>query len=127
MEQIGGYLADGDPKLLGAAEAFSFEYGKIPQLAERLQCFQYMMDFPVKKDDLDPSITCLNDCSVFIKESKNIQKFLQVRSLGEVRKKSFFFLDLSSYSGRCTFFLILCARSSFHLIFLRSLCTLVTF
>jgi hypothetical protein len=53
-------------------------YGKVPQLADRLKCFKYMVDFEPKKFDLKPDIDILDKVSTFIKTDKRIAKILEV-------------------------------------------------
>jgi len=72
--QIKEYLEGegNDPNLLGSAEQFMWVYGKVPQLADRLKCFKYMVDFEPKKFDLKPDT--LEKVSTFIKTDKRIAK-----------------------------------------------------
>lgn len=73
------YLEDGDFNLMGTAEQFSWEYSKVGQLADRLKCFQTLVDFEPKKVDLMPDIATLQKCSKFICEDKRIEKFCEVK------------------------------------------------
>jgi hypothetical protein len=80
MTQIKDYLEGegNDPNLLGTAEQFMWIYGKVPQLAERLKCFKYLVDFEPKKCDLKPDIDILDKISTFIKTDKRITKILEI-------------------------------------------------
>jgi len=67
-----------DPNMLGAAEQFMWVFGKVPQLADRLKCFKYMVDFEPKKIDLKPDIDTLDKVSAFVKNDKRIAKILEI-------------------------------------------------
>lgn len=81
LSNINEYLSAGPPnewKLLGTAEQFAHDFGKVPQLADRLQCFQYMVEFPSKKDDLAPFIKTLRAASEYVAKDAKIMRFLEI-------------------------------------------------
>jgi len=72
------YDGGGDNSTLGTAEQFMWIYGKVPQLADRLKCFKYLVDFNPKRADLEPDIDTLLKCSEFIKNDKKLARFLEI-------------------------------------------------
>eukprot|EP01126_Amoeba_proteus_P002035 TRINITY_DN10643_c0_g1_i9.p1 TRINITY_DN10643_c0_g1~~TRINITY_DN10643_c0_g1_i9.p1 ORF type:complete len:285 (-),score=87.43 TRINITY_DN10643_c0_g1_i9:360-1214(-) len=63
---------------MGSAEQFAWEFGAVPQLTERLNCFQYLVDFEPKRVDILPDISTLEKSSNFVATSDKISKFLEV-------------------------------------------------
>lgn len=79
MDQMNEYLeGGGDKTKMGTAEQFAHEFGQVPQLVDRLNCFQYLVDFEPKKVDIMPDISTLEKCSTFVATNEKIAKFLEV-------------------------------------------------
>jgi len=73
------YLDDGgDFNMLGQPEQFMWNFGKVSNLSQRLQCFKYMVTFEPKKVDLHPDIVTLKKVSHFLKTDEKIAKLLEV-------------------------------------------------
>jgi len=68
----------GDANLLGPAEKFMHQFGKVPNIAQRLQCFKFMVTFEPKKVDLHPDIVTLKKVSSFVKSDSRISKLLEI-------------------------------------------------
>jgi hypothetical protein len=55
-------------------------------LTDRLNCFQYLVDFEPKKVDIMPDISTLEKCSTFVSTNEKIAKFLEVIFFCEFQK-----------------------------------------
>jgi len=76
---IGQYLdGGGEFNMLGAPEQFMWQFGKVPDIAQRLQCFKYMITFEPKKVDLHPDIVTLKQVAQYVKTDSKIAKLLEI-------------------------------------------------
>lgn len=76
---VNDYLKDGgDKKRLGAAEAFTIELQKVPQLELFLQSFLYMTEFEAKKADIKPAIEVVRLASREVFGSRRFARIIQI-------------------------------------------------
>lgn len=73
---------DSDPatqmKLMGTAEQFCYDYVVVPQLKQRLEVFQFVLEFFPKQSEMGPQIATLLKCAKYVVSEKKIQKFLEI-------------------------------------------------
>jgi len=70
----------GKPDQLENVDKFFLELSSIPQLNDRLICMLYKTNFPVKLNELKPSLLRVKKANSQLKESNaNFHKLLEVR------------------------------------------------
>jgi len=65
-------------KKLNNADVFSYKFGLIPNIAQRMEAFLFIATFESRKSDLIPDVINISRCTEFIRTNQKIKKLLEV-------------------------------------------------